>query len=227
MVEVRIERTSPRITVNKIGEYLFANSIRRSRIIHDAKYPKSFITARYSKAETAIKNFFLDKNKDSQLIIEAIKQLNKLKPATKYQNEVIYSCIEALTEFLKFISDSELVEDDKDYFEGISSSASVTVSGVEISIRPEILIHEKNKITGGVKLYFSKTYPLTKPSAEFIGTLLMKYLKEKTESDIKPRNCFVIDIFNKTIYTTPKAYSKRLLEIEAACEEISSRWSSI
>ncbi|GAA4310038.1 hypothetical protein GCM10023183_27630 [Nibribacter koreensis] len=210
-----------------MGEYPFASPTRRSRIIYDAKYPKSFITARYSKAEASIKEFFLNKYRDRKLITQSIEELTNLKPTSKYHNEVIYSCIEALTEFLKFIEGSELVENDKDYFDGISKSASIKISGVEISIRPEILIQDKGKVTGGVKLYFAKTYPLTKPSAEFIGTLLMKYLKEQTGSDIKARNCFVIDIFNKTIYTAPKAYSKRLLEIEAACEEISSRWSSI
>ncbi|WP_210489645.1 hypothetical protein [Rufibacter aurantiacus] len=223
----QIERTSPRITVNKMGEYLCAFAARRARIIYDAKYPKDFITTRYSKAETAIKDFFLNENKDSQLILQAIDQLSKQKPTNKHQHEVIYSCIEALTEFLKFIGDSDLLEDDRGFFDGISKSASMTISGVKISIRPEILIHDKKEISGGVKLYFSKSFPLSKTSSEYIGTLLMKYLEQEYQKPIKARNCFVIDIFNKTIYTAPKAYIKRLQDIEAACTEISNQWKFV
>ncbi|GAB2527794.1 hypothetical protein [Rufibacter soli] len=227
-VEVSLkERTSPRLTVNKTGEYLCALAARRARIIHDAKYPRDFITSRYSKAEAVIKGFFLDANRSEQVIHQAIEELSKQKPTNKHQHEVIYSCIEALTQFLEFINNSELLEEDKDFNDGISKYASLTISGVEISIRPEILIHDKSEISGGVKLYFSKSCPLSKTSADYIGTLLKMYLEQQYGKPIKARNCFVIDIFNKTIYTAPKAYAKRLQDIEAACSEISHRWNFI
>lgn len=47
-------RQEPCISVNKLGEYLTATPARRRRIVHDAKYPSTFMVARYTTAENTI-----------------------------------------------------------------------------------------------------------------------------------------------------------------------------
>lgn len=224
-----ITRVKPRVSINKLGEYLSSNAspARRKKIIHDAKYPPDFIVKRYSKAESAIKDFYLDDDKDTQILHKAIHELSKQKPANKYQFEARNSCIEALDNFIDFIYDTPIFDADKDYQNGINDSAKVTIAGTEISVRPELLIFDKGEICGAVKLYFSKTYPLSRQGGEFIGALLKHFLETEYETDIKPRNCFVIDVFSKNIILAPNAHKKRLNDIEAACEEIASRWDQV
>jgi hypothetical protein len=45
-IEPRVRRT-PRISANKLGEYLIAPASRRRRIIVDQKHPHAYITSRY------------------------------------------------------------------------------------------------------------------------------------------------------------------------------------
>ncbi|QHL88006.1 hypothetical protein GU926_11430 [Nibribacter ruber] len=220
------KRLKPRLSVNKLGEYLSAAPYRRRKILQDAKYPQTVIFKRYNSAANIIRDFFVSDRRHESMVQDAIEKFRQQKPTSKYQREVIHSCIEALTRFMQFIEESSFPEGNE-FQDGISISASIAIEGTQVSVRPEILIHEKGKVVGGVKLYFSKSFPLSKDSAEYIGTLLMKYLELKLDRPIKSRNCFVIDVFSKTIYTAPKSHIRRFQDIEAACQEISSRWNSI
>ena len=47
--------SEPRISVNKLAEYMEANSIRRKKIVYDAKYPQKFIVTRYKESKDTIK----------------------------------------------------------------------------------------------------------------------------------------------------------------------------
>ena len=49
-----IVRQAPRISVNKLGEYMTATPLRRRRIVLDQKRPKTFIFARYREPQDAI-----------------------------------------------------------------------------------------------------------------------------------------------------------------------------
>jgi hypothetical protein len=213
--------------VNKLGEYLIATPARRRRIIFDAKYPQEFITRRYLKAESAIKDFYLNAAKDERIILNAIKELQEYRPKNKHQLEVKNSCIDALSKFLKLNDNFAIVDGDKHYYEGINKSATLNFAGTEISVRPEVLIFENGEICGAVKLYLSKSHPLSKDSGEYISTLIKSYLEEEYDLTIKARNCFVLDVFSNNIFIAPNAFKKRLNDIEAACEEISSRWPTI
>jgi len=49
-------------------------------------------------------------------------------------------------------------------------------------------------------------------------------MKEKFNQEISYKNCYIIDIFDSSIITAPKAYKKRLKDVNAACEEINDTW---
>lgn len=48
------QRSEPRKSANKLGEYMTATPSRRRRIIKDQKRPKDFIVPRYTEAQAAI-----------------------------------------------------------------------------------------------------------------------------------------------------------------------------
>ncbi len=112
-------------------------------------------------------------------------------------------------------------------------STSLTKSGVAISVRPDVLLRRTGRdgepSAGAIKLHFAKTSPLDERAAEYVGVILHEY-GELFLSHLglaTYRNFFVIDVFAQRIYSAPRAWVRRRSEVDAACEEIASRWEKI
>jgi hypothetical protein len=74
-------------------------------------------------------------------------------------------------------------------------------------------------------LVFGKARKISEAEAGYIGACLQKWMTELYGiSDNK--TCFILDIFGESCYTAPKAYKKRMSDIEAACEEIARAWGT-
>lgn len=107
----------------------------------------------------------------------------------------------------------------------LNNSSKLEISGVLVSIRPDIYLKDDNdKVVGYIKLHFPKTNPLTTISGEFVATALKTFLQNDSPSPIDPKLCVVVDIPSATVFSAPKAGKKRMTDLEAACEEISDRW---
>jgi hypothetical protein len=71
----QIEREVPRISVNKLGEYMTATPLRRRRIIQDQKRPKDYIVPRYTEAQDAIVAYLSATARDDVRLLEAVDRL--------------------------------------------------------------------------------------------------------------------------------------------------------
>jgi hypothetical protein len=221
------ERTSPRISLNKLGEYLVANPVRRRRIISDQKNPSDFIVARYREAVDPIVRFISSGAQNEQIIHDAIKQINSRPIASDWQEQDAALSIEALTSFLD-IADQVPVKGFT-YSAGEQDAPKLTISGVEVSVRPELVV--LRQVAGGYKVgafkvYVVKRYPLTIGAAAYVGAVLQKFAAEKlTARGVADYSlCGVIDVFAGKIHIAPRAYQNRLAQVEAACEEIARAW---
>src|SRR5665647_1822012 len=90
---------TPRISVNKLAEYMEANPMRRRRIVFDAKYPQKFIVIRYKDARDAIKQY-LENGYGEDYILDVIRQLEEREPETPFQEQDLKLSIEVLELFL-------------------------------------------------------------------------------------------------------------------------------
>jgi hypothetical protein len=87
-------------------------------------------------------------------------------------------------------------------------------------------MNSQNEVKGCIKLVFAKGRAVTEQEATYTGVCLQRWMNEQYQvSDHKL--CFVLDIFGQKSYSAPKAYKKRMLDIEAACEEIASAWDRV
>lgn len=103
------------------------------------------------------------------------------------------------------------------------------IAGVRVAISPEaILTKTAGNAThvGAVKFYFSKSKPLGKKRAEYMGALMDWYCEKHLKSvGIANYKCsLVADIPGDAIHAAPKAKIRNRKDIEAACEEIADRW---
>lgn len=134
-------------------------------------------------------------------------------------------CIAALEEFETLISDVDLPHYDKK--RGERSQERLVIGDVAISVRPEILLYKSGNIVGAIKLVFNKTRLRGKEEIEYIGTVLLNYMRDVYDEEIKNSDCYVIDVFAGTMSIAPKAYKKRMKDVNASCEEISDTWKRV
>lgn len=219
----------PRISVNKLAEYLEASPTRRKKIIQDAKYPKNFIVTRYADVRETITLYF-QKGQDDSIIMDAIAKLEKKKPETEFQEQDIALSIESL---------EMLLDTDTSTLEGLEVESYsdhnelVTISGVEISVNPDMVLKKK---TGGktsigtAKIHLSKSNYLSLESQKVVAALLHDYTQRHVAKEAESSNQKLnisLDVFQQTIECSPAGFKLRMRNIEAACEEIALWWDTI
>ncbi len=199
--EMPAERNEPRISINKLGEYLVATPARRLRIIKDQKNPRNFIVTRYQEATEAIISFLEDGARNDTIIETAIDVLLQKSNLTEFQEQDRDCSIEALESLLDIADEINL--DGFQCKRGELEQPRLTIAGVSISVRPEIIITGTNRtgdITIGLlKVYLAKSHPHTEQAGSYIGTVLhqfaMHYLGEK--GTVNYRHCQTLDVFRK------------------------------
>lgn len=229
MVEVR-ERNQPRISVTKLGEYMVANPSRRRRIVIDQKRPQDYIVARYNDAQDAITEFLVSAI-EKEFLRKRAEELSGGVASTEWQAQSNQLCAEAINSFLEFV-DSISLEGYK-LQRGDASPPKLEIAGVSVSVRPEILIggtsRKGEQLNGAIKLYLSKTTSLNLEAAEYAATTVHQFVKDNQLGSGKPdfRLCYVVDVFNKKIFSAPRSHVRRRSDIEAACEEIARAWAAL
>lgn len=201
-----------------------ATAARRRRIIEDQIAPKDFIAARYSDARESIVNCISGKISEDELA-QIAENLRNKEYDSKFTSQDKNLSADAIDGFL------EISDQIPDYytFEKVPANEKSTleISGVDVSIRPDVLIkNDNNEVVGALKLHFPKSNPLTPVSGEYVATVLKTFVQEVTSTPVDHKLCIVVDVPSSNVFPAPKAGKKRMIDIEAACEEINAQWKS-
>lgn len=222
----------PRISLNKLGEYLHANPARRKKIVEDAKYPVNFIRTRYSYARTVIQEYF-SSNFDENILDEGIDNLINKRVESEFEENDRDCSIEAL-EAVSFIDMTELIDTTKlsiSIYRG--ENRMLNISGVDVSVKPNLIIRGKyrgSKVVGAIKIHISKNHRLNNQSAADIANILRNFLEENVveeDEKVEPKFCISMDVFDKSFEPAPKAFKRRIKYAVSACEEIALWWNKI
>lgn len=229
MDRIQVVRKSPRISVNKLGEYMVASPRRRRRIIQDQKEPHEFVVARYRDAEEVIGEFLRSGADDDAAVQEAIQRLQFKPKKSDWDTTTAKLCAGALEAFLEVLDDLNLAGDAvvRDF-----SRHPLRLAGVAISVRPEIILRQKEPGAatkmGAIKLCFSKTKRLQEESASYIGAVLQEYMRSVyPDRQVVRERCQVVDVFGRRVFEAPRAHKTRLEDVSAACEEIARAWPDL
>jgi hypothetical protein len=219
-------RKEPRISINKLGEYLTATPSRRRQIIRDQKFPPTFQVARYTDAEKAIVECLLS-DSDDRVLQAALDKLAGARPQTPWEKQQIELCEEAIVAFRE-IDDLDLAPFELSEPRGVEA---LTFAQVTVNVRPNLVLSttSKTKRAGALKLYLSKTHPLTDVAAEYICAVTHAHAEERSggPGSTDHRGVFVVDVFARRVFVCPRATARRLKDVEAACEEIAVRWPAL
>lgn len=221
-------RSKPRISVNKLSEYLTATPSRRRAIVKEQKYPPTYRAIWYEAATKAIVKFLCDKGRDEEQLIKVMERLYTQKAANESEQIKFKTNAEALDAFLDAYNQLEL--GDGRIREGPSDAPKLVIAEVELSVRPEIYLEATLKdkaAAGAVKLYFSKDNELDDTTAPYIAALVERFIADHSGRDASRRHCQVFDVFGKTVVSGPASTKTRMRDIEAACEEIRLHWQAM
>mgnify|MGYP001063024020 CR=1 FL=1 len=222
-----------RISVNKLAELLVsANPARRRRIVQDQKYPNTSVVARYRQAHEPIQSY-LTGNRDASIVNDAISRLRDDRTGTEWAIDDRWNTADALGKFLE-IADQLPNGNGEEYQAGDQNPPKLSISGVDISIRPDLLIgfeRRGKKYIGALKFHFVKNpdSSLTRSGSEYVCTLLHQWLQVHSPDGFVPSqaHCLSVDVFRGTVTSAPRSTTRRITEITAACEEIAARWPQL
>lgn len=218
-------RTEPRISVNKLGDYMVASPARRRSILAQQKTPPTFMVTYYDDAQQVIREFYELGGTDDRIITRGIERLEARLAESDFEEQRTQGCAEALSSFLDSLDELDL--QGFDVRVGGADPAKLVLHGVAISVRPDLVLSREGLPAGAVKLAFSKG-AMAREAAEYVACTVHRYVEEVMGAQRpNPRDTFVLDVFARRVLKAPRSYVRRRKDIEAACEEISARWASL
>jgi hypothetical protein len=216
---------TPRLSVNKLAEYMEANPLRRRQIVIDAKNPEPFKVTRYSDARKALRAYIIS-NYNDDVLRHGLEYIKGKVPTSDWQRDDQLNSTMALqialdSDFpnLRGYEPSPLDVD----------SAIININGLDVSVFPDVLLrHKVNGNVGCIKLHIAKTTSLEDKCLKHVATILQHYLERVGDpSKVDGEACFAVDVFSGCYEAAPKAYKRVLARIEAACEEVCLRWNAL
>ncbi len=224
------QRNEPRISVNKLAQYVTSRAARQTQILRNAKFPPEYITTYYREAGEAIARYLASNMTDAAILGNTISALLQKEATNIYETRRIAGNIDAIETF-------EMLLDDIDFGNaeprlGAQTAPHVIRQAVGISVRPEVTLHSKSKtgnLVGGIKLHFPKTEPLDKEQADYVSAILQAYCQDHLWKDGAPdaKHCMLIDLGSGVVYLGIKSIKQRMKDVESACTQIAALWPSI
>jgi hypothetical protein len=221
----------PRISANKLAEYMVARSARQRVILHDQKFPSDFKGMYYREAAEAIASCIASNLEDVDVLANQIAILGQSTAAKIGTRRRIEANIDAIETFQAMLDDVALSGASPRL--GANSADRLTIQGVEISVRPEIILTSNGKkgtpLVGGLKLHFPKTFSLGQDAAGYVSAMLQEWCRQSLQEEGSPHGpyCLVIDVGAKQAWPGVKSTAARMKDIEAACRNIAALWPSI
>lgn len=226
MAEPKV-RTEPRISVNKLAEYMVATPARRRGIIRDQKIRREVVVARYQEVYAGIADCLVNQN-DLGRVYERIDRLYGATPKSAWDMQNNQLSAEALELFVSFVDEIDL--SGYEVLRPAQSMPLMPLAGVGVSVKPAVLLRRPGAahVAGAVHVALSKLVPFGDESGAYAATIVHQYVGTVlSDTKVDPSDSFVVDVFARKVHVGPRAYKKRRKDLEAACEEIAQRWAAV
>jgi len=222
--------SDPRISINELGKYIFSRDKRQRQILMRQKYRGDFMGMYYREATEAIATCLASNFENVSILERALQRLYQSRPEKIGTQRRINANADALDSFMAMM-DSISFEGGVPEL-GDQKPEKLVYQGVEISVRPEIVLRgsgRKHSLIGGLKLHFSRTFPLGEDGAGIVSTVCQEYSRSCLVQEEEPYApyCMVIDVGARRVYPGVRAITARMRDVVAACRNIAALWPTI
>jgi hypothetical protein len=223
---------TPEISVNKLAEFVSASDKRKWSILKTIKSSNVEDMAkriRYSTAKSALRKFFLDEEHSPKIFDDKKETLLKkdvTTPLKKNDRDNSVIAIKRLEECSKNILRPYLS------FKSLpglpKEKRNNRMDGVVVHLTPEIVFTDKKTkmVCGALKVAFTKK-ALTPMEGQIVAGLIHKHLERLFKTPIDAKNCFVLDVFAKRIFTAPESFRYHCIRLKKAFSEINVLWPKV
>jgi hypothetical protein len=226
------KREGARISVNKLGECITSRAARQRNILYGQKFPADYVTPFYDDASESIALFIAGGMSQPSILQNRITLLGQAPANTVWQQRRNLSNIEAIETFMDML----------DYIDlsgitcrlGEHSPPRLPIRNVDVSVRPEVILSrvaakEAGQLIGALKLHFPKTNPLSEEAAGYVSAIAARFCDNyfADEGTADSRLCCVVDLASAKVYPGVKSTTKRLKDVDAACDQIFNLWDAI
>jgi hypothetical protein len=220
----------PRISVNKLAEFMTAKAARQRQILRDQKYPTDFKGMYYKEAGEAIAQSVASNLENFDSIDRAIRILEQTTTTKIGTQRRLDFNIDALETFRSMVDSVDLKGSTPSL--APTTAPRLTIQNVEISVRPEIILRAEGRtgpLVGAVKLHFPRTFSISEDSSGYLSAVLQEWCKTHMADDgaVSGPHCFVIDIGASKQCLGVKSTAARMREVAAVCQNIAALWPAI
>lgn len=220
----------PRISLNKLSEFMTASIPRQRRIVRDQRFPPEFQRVYYREAQEAVALCVASDLDDIAAVERQIEILNQQAPETVGTQRRIASNVDALETFLDMLDNINLYGAVPSL--GANDAPKLMVRNVAISVRPEIILRSENRngpIVGAMKIHFPKTNSLNEQAAGYVSAVLQEWAQVNLidDGEISGPMCSILDVGSQTYFDGVRATRKRMRDLEEACETIAALWPTM
>ena len=190
----------PEISVNKLGEFIYATAAKKKSILKTFKFPSTFKIARYSTPKSALVNYMIDETHDIKIFEQKRKELLVRNANTAWKQNAKQCCLQAIEDlihctgmhlvpYLKYTSQAGLPKPEKNR----------RIDKVIVHLGPDIILLDKKTkaITGAIKLVFSKSRALDFNEGVAISGVIKNHLEKLYGVSLSENNCITLDVFHR------------------------------
>ena len=227
----------PRISANKLAEYVIADPSRQRTIIREAKFVKKVLVIHYKKTRSFIPHAFAGNSLDIDKLVRRAEEIERenetpgISPWQKHDNinsALALKNIATITPELSWVNGRIIHR----------RLGSLVIAGVEVSVQPDVVFTFEHRNINKVGAIILNTAQAKDKSldrnngayciGDYLSSLLFQTLLSKLPGVGAPLNskCYAVDVFRGKTYTAPANYRMLNKNLEAACEVIASRWSA-
>ena len=226
----------PRISANKLAEYVVSDPSRQKIIVRDSKFSRKVIVTRYKKARTYIAHAFagnsLDINQLSKKADEIELELQKTKEISDWNREDHKASATILRKIAKVAHELSW----KNARQLHLRIGAIEIAKVSVSVHPEIIFafeHQNVTKIGAIILNTAKSEGKSLDRSngnycvgDYLTSLVFQALLAKMNKIGIPLNskCYAIDVHREKVHSAPASYKTLNKHLEAACEMIALRW---
>lgn len=203
---------TPRISVNKPGEFLTARRPpRRHAIVRDQRQPPPQVVPLYRQAAEPIADFLNGGGVDVEALAAAADRIRSGPAPTEWAENDNRNTAAALECFLECAD--QLPLEGITYIRGDQSPPYLQVGLVNVSVRPEFILHFERRgrlYVGALKIHFVKDdeKALGEPGQQYVGTAIRQWLLTHGPSG-RRRGSARPSGFNSPAFRLPRASSAR------------------
>ena len=230
-------RVTPRITANDLALYMVASETAKLGIIKRAKNPQAPPIIRYKDVRPVVCSFLSDDSRPLKGLTEAEQgfllkaedsSLSVLRQDDARNSVAVLHALQGMSNRLAGFT----------FRLAPHSQPKLTIAGVEISVRADLLVEMPIKGTphvGAAMLRMTQDDAATdaakakrKDMGFYVATMLRKHVDQNLtpETRVSNRLCLSIDIQHGEIFPAPESNTRRMNDIDAACRFIAAVWES-